>query len=473
MSLTKRITLLVIGLLVVGAAASGVIIYTTVLRALEDDLQDRLDARLLWMQTSLEIEEGRLQLGPVPEADNAAPNWEIIRPDGQVLWSSRSQHLHRPVVSKSGTRIMGDPSWPELSGGRLELTTPPATHADDQEQSKGLMSFPYFALPPERRRVELTLTARDSAADVVAAKRRIRAILWTVGPAALVGAALLFALVIRWQLKPLGEMAEQAGRIGPDTLSSRITPAGTSMECVRLRDTINTMLGRLAEGLERERCFASTAAHEMRTPLAQLRTSLEVSLRRERTPGEYREALEHSLADVNRLQKLVQGLLYLARATDGGKVAGRPVALWALLHKAEKALGPLALCPPDGTEGVLVSGEDDLLYSAIGNVLENASRYAPGIPPEVGVTVDGDRVRLTIADHGPGVPVEEREKIFAPLVRLDQARTIRDGSEGFGLGLTMARSTARSFGGDLVCRARRDGAPGAEFVFSLLVSRQD
>jgi signal transduction histidine kinase len=466
-SLTKRITLLVIGLLVAGAVASGLVIYANVLRALHDDLQERLDARLLWLRTSLEMEEGRLQLGPVPEADDAAPNWEIARPGGQVLWSSRSQHLHRPVVSKSETRTMGDPNWPELSGARIEQTDPPDSHAENPGQSKGLLSFPYFALPREHRHVELVLTAWDSGAEVVAARRHIRAVIWTVIPAILAGAVLLFALVIRWQLKPLGRMAEQVAGIGPDNVFDRIAPAGTSQECVRLRDMINIMLGRLAEGLERERRFASSAAHELRTPLAQLRTHLEVSLRRERTSGEYREALGYALADVDRLQKLVQGLLQLSRAPDGGKVAGRPVPLRALLRKAEQDFGPLSLRLSAEAEGIFVSGDEELLGSAIGNVLDNASRYAPGATPEVFATLEGGRVRLTVSDRGPGVPEGERERIFAPLVRLEDARTLKDGREGFGLGLAVARSTVRSFGGDLVCRPRSDGAEGAEFAFHL------
>ena len=472
-SLTRRITLLVIGLLLAVAVTSGEIIYVILHRSLQDDLQERLDARMLWMQTSLEVEEGRLQLGPVPEAENASPNWEISRPDGQVLWSARGTHLHRPVISISGVRVMGDPGWPPLADIRLQQTEPPPGHTEDPEQSKGLLCFPYFALPPEHRRVDLVLTAWDSGAGVEAARRRVRTILWTAGPALLAAAALLFWLAIRWQLKPLGRMAEQVAGIGPANLSSRLDFAGTSQECVRLRDMINTMLGRLAEGLERERRFASAAAHEMRTPLAQLRTSLEVGLRRERSPGEYQEAMRDALADVERLQRLIQGLLHLSRASEGGEIRGQPVRLRAILRKAEKEFGPLALSPADGMDDVVVSGDEELLYSAVGNVLENAARHAPGKPPEVSVSLEGDRLRLSIADHGPGVPEAERERIFAPLVRLDGARTVGDGHGGFGLGLAIARSTMRQFGGDLVCRDRADGAPGAEFVFWFRIIRQD
>ena len=94
MSLTNRLTLLVIGLLTMGVAASGVGIYVFSHVLLQDEIQERLDARILWMQSSLEVEEERLQLGPVREVEDAAPNWEISRPNGQVLWSSRS------VISK-------------------------------------------------------------------------------------------------------------------------------------------------------------------------------------------------------------------------------------------------------------------------------------------------------------------------------------------------------------------------------------
>ncbi|HOX06240.1 MAG TPA: HAMP domain-containing sensor histidine kinase [Planctomycetota bacterium] len=473
MSLTTRITLLVVGLLAVGGAGSGAAIYFSEYRELRDNVEGRLDARLLWLQTSLEVEDGRLQLGPVPEAEGAAPNWEISRHGGQVLWSSMSRRLHRPVVVKSISRTMGDPTWPTLAASRLEETTPPAAHASERDRDTKLLYFTYFALPDETRRVDLILTAWDSAADMETARRRLRAILWSVGPAALAGVALLFALVIRWQLKPLGVMAEQAARIGPDTLSCRISPAGTSTECVRLRETINAMLGRLAEGLERERRFASMAAHELRTPLAQLRTHLEVSLRRERTSDEYRENLRYAMADVDRLQSLIHGLLQLARAADGPKVPGHPVRLGGLLRKAERGASPAALRLPAELENVQINGEEELLASAISNVLENAAIYAPGAPPELNAAIDDGRVVLTVADHGPGVPEADRERIFAPLVRLDPARTIGDKPGGFGLGLSIARASVRSFGGDLACRQRSDGAPGTEFVFTFPVAARD
>jgi signal transduction histidine kinase len=114
-----------------------------------------------------------------------------------------------------------------------------------------------------------------------------------------------------------------------------------------------------------------------------------------------------------------------------------------------------------------VYGDADLLRAAFRNVLENAARHAPGEPPTVRVEASAEDVRVVVSDRGPGVPEAERERIFQPLTRLDPARTVGGAADGFGLGLATARSAARAFGGDLVCRGRADAAAGAEFVFTL------
>ena len=119
--------------------------------------------------------------------------------------------------------------------------------------------------------------------------------------------------------------------------------------------------------------------------------------------------------------------------------------------------------PPE----LLVRGREELLVAALRNVLENASRYAPARPAELSIQTQGSQIHIVIEDNGPGVPTPERERIFDPLVRLDAARTIRDDSHGFGLGLTVARSAVRACGGDLTCTPRSDAKPGAAFVFSL------
>jgi len=272
-------------------------------------------------------------------------------------------------------------------------------------------------------------------------------------------------------------MARDAAAIGLGGSTTRMGSVGTARECLRLRDALNGMLDRLEEGIERERRFAATAAHELRTPLAQLRSTIEITLRRERTVEDYRDALDQALTDVKRLNHLVSGLLELARAPDRARVRGRPVALRTIL----RAAGVESAKATDA-DGVLVEGDEELLTRAFLNVVENARLHA-ACEPDVSVEAMDDRVRVRFADRGPGVPEGDRERIFEPLMRLPRRSLPRDGStaggssttsdpadddaQGFGLGLSMARATARAFGGDLCCRARDDGRPGATFVFEL------
>jgi signal transduction histidine kinase len=252
---------------------------------------------------------------------------------------------------------------------------------------------------------------------------------------------------------------------------------------VRLRETLNAMVERLAEGLARERRFASTAAHELRTPLTQLRLSVEVALSRPRETGEYQETLRQALQDIDRLQRLVGHLLFLAR--DHGATVRTPVPLLDVLARALRACGSTAALPVT-ERPVYVMGNADLLESALRNVLENAARYAPRRAPELRLTLpeiqDGvhpstaPSVTLEIADFGPGVPPEDRERIFEPLTRLNPGRRAGGGGggdpEGFGLGLTVARNAVRACGGDLVCAARGDGQSGAAFVFTFALGRR-
>lgn len=329
-------------------------------------------------------------------------------------------------------------------------------------------AFPRYRLPPGEGEVELELTAVARTGELDAELARLDAAIWAVGPLALLVAGALIALSIRTQLRPLRRMAGEAERVGVDgfgSASQRIGGVGAARECVRLRDALNAMLERLESGLSRERRFASTAAHELRTPLAQLRSTVDVALRRERSAGEYRDALEQVLADAIRLEKLVTGLLELARSPE--RVRGRRVLLTSVLERAGAPEGVLEQVPPDAA----VEGDEELLGAAVANVIENARRHARE-EPEIHVELDGKLARISVADHGPGIPEEDRERIFTPLTTLRRSGRHGDSDalgfeEGFGLGLAIARSSVRAFGGDLRCRGRGDGAAGAEFVFEL------
>jgi signal transduction histidine kinase len=292
---------------------------------------------------------------------------------------------------------------------------------------------------------------------------RLAGVLWTVGVSALILVGLALAFLIRWQLAPLAAMAREASRIQPGA-AARIASSGNALEYVRLRQALNQMLERMAGALERERGFASMAAHELRSPLAQLRTGLELTLRRERQPEEYRTAMREALSDVARLEKLVSGLLQLTRLDRLENVPAAGVSLALVLRQAARTGGsaePTGPVPPDE---IHVVGDEYLLTMAVQNVLANAARYAPEAPPEWRCTVEAETVRVAISDSGPGVAEADRERIFEPLTRLEKARTIGEPSQGFGLGLAIARAAVRACLGELTCQARTDAKRGAEFV---------
>lgn len=211
--------------------------------------------------------------------------------------------------------------------------------------------------------------------------------------------------------------------------------------------------------------------------MAQLRTQLEVAMRRPRASEEYQAALASCLLDVERLQALISGLLRLTREFNMGAHASQAVDLASVLRRAiSEAAAVQPLSPGYGTNASIVVPDTrwrtcgwhgEILASAFRNVIENALRYAPGAPPAITLQRTNGTVRVLISDCGPGVPEADRERIFQPLVRLDQVRTIGAECGGFGLGLTSARMAVQAYGGELTCLARTDGQSGAAFLFVL------
>ncbi len=450
MSLATKISLLVTLFLGVCGAAAGTAFHDAVRRSVDAELESRLQVRLAWIEAGLALEEEGLEFDAQGEPRNAAESWSVSRPGGRVLLRSPDD----PPDGGEGQRVLRrnvtlapQEDWPWAPDG-----------GDAGEAVPGAGARPS---------VQLVIAAGTDTKDAQAELERLRAALLTVGPLALAATAGILVLLIRWQLSPLRRMAREAGRISPGDLSVRLPAPGSAREYAQLGNALNAMVERLADGLERERRFSSTAAHELRTPLAQLKTVVEVALRRDRDAAEYRDALADVRADVERLEKLVDGLLRITRNLRPEGMRGAPVRVDALVGRAVRSAGAAGTDLSGLGGGAAVVGDEELLASALANVLENARRHAPGTRPEIRAHREGSRVVLDVTDGGPGVPPEARERIFEPLTRLDAARTVGDRADGFGLGLAVARSTARAFGGDLVCTARPDGEPGARFRFEL------
>ncbi|MFF3497331.1 sensor histidine kinase [Streptomyces sp. NPDC002795] len=266
-------------------------------------------------------------------------------------------------------------------------------------------------------------------------------------------------LVTRRALRPVeGIRAEMAAITASQDLGRRVPEPDTHDEVARLAGTTNETLAALEASVDRQRRFVADASHELRSPIASLRTQLEVG-------AAHPELLDvdGAVEDTVRLQELAADLLLLARLDAGEKPGGAEVDLGALVREElSQRIGDRVPVTVDVTAVPQVSGSRGQLARVLGNLVDNAQRHArAGV--RVAVRAEDGRVVLRVADDGQGVPEGERERIFERFVRLDDART-RDGG-GAGLGLAIARDVAERHGGSLTVRSAPEG--GALFELAL------
>ncbi|GAB2865612.1 HAMP domain-containing sensor histidine kinase [Actinocorallia aurea] len=356
-------------------------------------------------------------------------------------------------------------------------TVPPgaADHDDDADPETGFVTRTalFGGEPAAYRFAAISATGPDGAAAVVyggadlrdareAVATAVRGLLLGLPPVLAVTAAATWLLAGR-ALRPVEAIrARLAGITAAGDLAARVPVPASRDEIARLAATTNRTLAALERSTERQRRFVADASHELRTPIASLRAQLEIA--REH-PGLL--DLDETVKDVHRLQHLASDLLLLARldAADAGPPPVR-VSLADLVAEV--------LAARTATDRIPVSYEAPAepwaavrprhLTRALGNLLDNAQRHAAS---RVSVTLSAGpgpapRALVSVRDDGPGVPREDRERVFARFVRLDDARAADEG--GAGLGLPLARELVEADGGSLAC-LDPDG-PGALFEMS-------
>ncbi|MFC8431199.1 sensor histidine kinase [Streptomyces sp. NPDC057253] len=387
------------------------------------------------------------------------------------------------VVDAHGTLVAASENLERVSGTGTSAVKPQAprggTGSDDEDDDS--------ALEPGEIADEVTLTNGSATIDGESADYRFAALevevqgkgrltvyagasldaeqgaVGTAQTVMLIGFPLLLGvvaavtwLVTRRALRPVeGIRAEMAAITASEDLARRVPVPDTHDEVARLARTTNETLAALETSVERQRRFVADASHELRSPIASLRTQLEVAAAHPELLD-----LEGAVEDTVRLQRLAGDLLLLARL-DAGEGRGA----------ARVDLGELAARCVRGRDGVTVEAADvevvgsrGQLERVLGNLLDNARRHARSA---VAVTVrrDGAWAVVQVADDGDGVPPADRERVFERFVRLDEARARDDG--GAGLGLAIARDVAVRHGGSLTVRDAAAG--GALFELRLPV----
>jgi signal transduction histidine kinase len=312
--------------------------------------------------------------------------------------------------------------------------------------------------PPASRSIIVAVPVND----VEQSQRVLRVTLLFAYTPLVVIMALIAWQVIGSALRPVETLRSGAARISGSDQDERLDVPESADEIRALALTLNDMLDRLAASRGRQRAFVADAAHELRSPLTSMRTQLEVAQRL----GEGGELATDLLADVGRLSTLVEDLLMLARA---GSDSSHPpvhesVDVTALLAAtAERYAG--ARVPVSVARGpaVFASFNPEELRRVLANLVDNAVRHA-GSEVVLAVRAEGGGAVLTVGDDGPGIPADERERVFERFARLDDARD-RDAG-GTGLGLAIVRELLRRSDGSISLQDNPSG-PGLSAVVHL------
>jgi len=379
----------------------------------------------------------------------------VAQPNGRLAADSRSRFVERgesyaQLLAADGrvldaTRPLGD--RPLLDAHELRAALAQPIYVDEpavpglNEPSRVLAS----AFTRAGRRLVLAVGATKQ--DDVETLASFRDELLVAGPIALVLASLVGYLLAGLSLRQVEAMRRRASTFSEDSLGERVPVPPTGDELQRLAETFNDVLAQLEDALTRERRFVADAGHELRTPLALLRTELELALRQAQTAEELRDAVRASSYEVERLTQLAEDLLLIAHAA-GGKlplwietVSVDDVVATVATRFESRAAGLRKTLTTAGSGGY-VDGDRLRLEQALANLVDNALRHGGDHVLLEAVPNDGV-VEVHVRDDGRGIPQEFLPVAFDRFTRADPAR----GAGGAGLGLSIVATIAAAHGG--------------------------
>ena len=365
-------------------------------------------------------------------------------PDGRITWAGDRHHV--PDTDEDRSVDVWSTSGEQIYRVGASGALPPIVPA---------AAVPRYASIAVNGRRWRTLTGMSQVSGraivlrVCRSEERLRAQVREILVVLVVGLPLVVALaavggyvLARRALAPIDHLASDARRITADRLHERLSVLNQHDEIGRLAGVINETFARLQSSFDQLRRFTADASHELRTPLSVMRAIGEAGLGATRTPAEYKEAMGSMLEEVDRLTNLVDTLLRLSHGDTGTvRLSRETVDLGQLARDVVSSLGILAedrnqRLALDVADGVTVVADRLVLREAVTNVVDNAIKYSPHASTiEIRVTSEGDRATLAVADEGPGIPVEQRERIFDRFFRLDEGRSRAEGGTGLGLAI--------------------------------------
>ena len=428
------------------ALLAGALLLVVLLRAGLTEVGDER-ARSRLDEVERLVVEGRLP--PRLPATDPTVLVQVLEPGGAVLASSTGASRAVPLLSRAEVqRAVADDDAVRVDGSRVG-------YGDE---------------------LRVLVRRTDAGPIVLAARpvttvddplRLVRAALVVGLPLLLVGSAAGVWLTVGRTLRPVEQLRTAAEAVTAADPARRLPVPVAQDEVRRLAETLNGMLDRLEAGGARQRAFVADAAHELRSPLAALRTVLEVALVHPDPEGP-EHALRTAHEEVLRMGRLVDDLLLLARLDAGVPRRLSPVDLAQVVRHLVGTTARTGTAPTGPAAEIVldlapahVLADPDGLSRVVRNLVDNAVRHAAS---RVTVTVlPGDPVELLVDDDGPGIPVDERERVFDRFHRLDSPRS-RDAG-GAGLGLALVRELVGSLGGTVTVETAPSG--GARLLVRL------
>lgn len=475
MTLTTRLTTFFLASLAVVLLGFSLTIYGLARHHLHRRADDRLHSALSVLTAAAEVKPAGVEWEPserrVGFGTDHEVAWIVTDPEGRVVDRGvRDDAADALRETAHNLRTTGqDGRRSDWQGGRWlfhrqRIDTPPSNPGDRPDDGDEHHD--------EKRYLFLEVTAGISLEPTQAALRELAWGLTGVSMGIWLSALLASRAVCRWALQPLTRMANATRGMNGADLSDRLQTTRSGDEIEALGREFNGLLDRVQAAFERQRRFTSEASHQLRTPLTSLIGHVEVALRRERPAEDYRLVLETVLRQAERLRRIVEAMLFLARADAEAKLPDRvhvDLREWLDEHvRSTWSQHPRAadVAVKFHDSATYLADVHPVLLGELTNVLiDNALKYsAAGTPVILRLATVENRIELSVEDEGIGIEVADADRLFDPFFRSAASR--RKGVEGFGLGLAVARRIAEAHGGDLTATAR-EGRVGSRFVLRI------
>jgi two-component system OmpR family sensor kinase len=446
-----RLTLVVAATTILLVAIGGLLGPRVLRASLVDAIDQDLARRAAPISRAVtDPDDDTVDVGDLRDEVNRLPESiaQVLDSSGRVLASSAGLPNQPLVPAPLLARLADGPvnfeqPLPSGAGERVRVRAEPATR-------------------PDRRYV---VAVGSSLATTEAALDRVRTAAAVAGVAVVLLASLGAWLLAGAALRPVERLRAAVAAVPPDQPGRTLQVPATRDELAALARTMNQLLGGISQALERERRLIADASHELRSPLAVLRTELELADHPGRSRAELAESVGHAAREADRVARLADDLLFLARADQGGPVVHpvrqplRPVLAGAVTAAAVRATARGVRLELEVDGGLQAPVDADRLRQAADNLLGNALRVAP---PGSAVRVRAERrdglVAVVVSDDGPGFPAGFLPHAFERFRRADPARTREHG--GAGLGLAIVEAIARGHRGRAEAANLPDG--GAE-----------